>query len=126
MGNFDSCSDVFGMILLPLHDHHPALQTLLLRLLHAVLYFWSGAYNCNSLMLLSRLYPRLYVAAANLKLAHVLITRPLETSRFQEINATRCGHSSSCLSLQFTVYMILNTDNWAVYKIMYPPKPNYL
>ena len=38
MGNFDSCSDVFGMILLLLHDQYPALQTLLLRLLHAVLY----------------------------------------------------------------------------------------
>ena len=35
MGNFDSCSDVFGMILLLLHDHYAALQTLLLFPLHA-------------------------------------------------------------------------------------------
>lgn len=31
---------------------------------------------------------------------------PLETSRFREINATRCGHSSSCRSLEFAVYMM--------------------
>ena len=39
MGNFNSCSDVFGMILLLLHDHHSALQTLLSFQLHAVLFY---------------------------------------------------------------------------------------